>query len=201
MTQNQDQYIKHFFDAMSSIDGALLADVNPAKKAPVALRKQRPVWQRYGAVAAALLVLLAGGIFWRLFSKGMMLANKDGATPMDLAMERSTGREALYGGLETIDAMSDLVARARFSSIEQKNDGVFIAEIDQMTVLYQADKDLRLPTRVLLNEAVTTEREYLLFLVYDRDNEQYVLSEQQGAIIRDSEEEAWQQVEDFFFFD
>ena len=200
MTQNQDQYIKHFFDAMSSIDGALLADVNPAKKAPVALRKQRPVWQRYGAVAAALLVLLAGGIFWRLFSKGMMLTHKDEVMPLDLAMERGTGREVLYGGLETIDAMSDLVARARFSSIEQKNDGVFIAEIDQMTVLYQADKDLRLPTRVLLNEAVTTEREYLLFLVYDRDNEQFVLSEQQGAIISDSEQEAWKEAEDFFSY-
>lgn len=201
MMQNQDQYAKHFFDAMSSIDGALLADVNPAKKAPVVLRKQRPVWQRYGAVAAALLVLLAGGIFWRLFSKGMMLTHKDEATSMDLAMERGTAREVLYGGLETIDAMSDLVARARFSSIEQQHDDEYLAEIDQMTVLYQVDKDLRLPTRVLLNEAVTTEREYLLFLVYDRDNEQFVLSEQQGAIIRDSEEEAWQQVEDFFSFD
>lgn len=200
MTQNQDQYIKHFFDAMSSIDGALLADVNPAKKAPVALRKQRPVWQRYGAVAAALLVLLAGGIFWRLFSKGMMLANKDGATPMDLAMERSTGREVLYGGLETIDAMSDLVARVHFSSIEQQHDDEYLAEIDQMTVLYQVDKDLRLPTRVLLNVAVTTDREYLLFFVYDRGNEQFVLSEQQGAIISDSEQEAWKEAEDFFSY-
>lgn len=98
MVNNKDAKLHQLFDSLSSIDGDLLADVSPAKPAPPIQQQRWTRWQRYATVAAALLVVVAGGMIWRLFLKGSINMTREGAAPMDYESAAERGGDAQFGG-------------------------------------------------------------------------------------------------------
>lgn len=95
---NKEIKLHQLFESLSSIDGDLLADVSPANPAPSVQREGWQRWQRYATVAAALLVVVAGGMIWHLFLKGSINMTRKGAAPMDYESAAERGRDSQFGG-------------------------------------------------------------------------------------------------------
>ena len=97
MVNNKEIKLHQLFESLSSIDGDLLADVSPANPAPSVQREGWQRWQRYATVAAAVLVVVAGGFIWNLFFNGSMESN-GGAAPMDYESAAERGGGTQFGG-------------------------------------------------------------------------------------------------------
>ena len=123
---NKDTKLHQLLDSLSSIDGDLLADVSPAKPSPPIQRTRWTRWQRYRTVAAALLVVVAGGMIWHLFLKGSINMTREGAAPMDYESAAERGRDTQFGktagsqanalgeGSQSYDSIDQLVHDSHF---------------------------------------------------------------------------------------
>ncbi len=177
---NKDAKLHQLFDSLSSIDGDLLADVSPAKPSPPIQRKRWTRWQRYATVAAALLVVVAGGMIWHLFLKGSINMTREGAAPMDYESAAERGRDTQFGGTAGTQTNALGEGSQSYDSIDQLvHDSPFIFqgvllwteeiedgdECGQMSFEILSDKSLDLSS--------VSDPSLLSWLVRDRFDDDY----------------------------